>query len=569
MPQRVFLPTTTTPYRGGVASHPWWKNAVVYQVYPRSFMDSNGDGIGDLNGIVSRIDHIAGLGVDTVWLSPHFDSPNADNGYDVRDYRRVMAEFGTMEDFDRLLAALGSRGMRLVIDLVVNHSSDEHEWFVESRSSRDNPKRDWYVWRDGKDGGPPNNYRSFFGGSAWEHDAATDQWYLHYFAVKQPDLNWEVDDVRREVHDLMRFWLDKGVAGFRMDVIPFISKQPGLPDLTPEELRNQGRVWAAGPRVHEFLQEMNREVLAPYDAVAIGEAAGVTIEDTPLFVDSRRGELSMIFQFDLIRIDRRGWKSHPWTLRRFKEINARLDAACGDHGWGTSFLSNHDSPRIVSTFGNDSPQWRTLSAQTVATYVLTQRATPFVYQGDEIGMTNFPFTDIGQFDDVEVKGLWKDFVLTGKTTADELLAHLRVNSRDHARTPVQWTAGTNAGFTDGTPWLAVNPNHVDVNAEQVTTDPRSVYHWYRQLIEARKNNDVLVHGAYADVDPDHETVFGYTRTLEHETMLVVMNWSTEPVEWTVPRGLTVRDTVLDNTGSTHTGEVLQLSGWQSCILRVE
>ena len=531
-------------------------------------MDSNGDGIGDLNGIISRIDHIAGLGVDTVWLSPHFDSPNADNGYDVRDYRRVMAEFGTMEDFDRLLDALKERGIRLVIDLVVNHSSDEHAWFVESRSSMDNPKRDWYVWRDGRDGGPPNNYRSFFGGSAWEHDETTDQWYLHYFAVKQPDLNWEVDEVRREVHDLMRFWLDKGVAGFRMDVIPFISKQPGLPDLTPEQLRNQARVWADGPRVHEFLQEMHREVLAPYDAVAIGEAAGVTIENTPLFVDSRRRELSMIFQFDLVRIDRRGWKSQPWTLRQFKAINARLDTACGEHGWGTSFLSNHDSPRIVSVFGNDSPEWRRLSAQTVATYVLTQRATPFVYQGDEIGMTNFPFTTIEQFDDVEVKGLWKDLVLTGRTTAEELITHLRLNSRDHARTPVQWSAGNHGGFTEGTPWLAVNPDHVTVNADAEVNDPHSVYHWYRRLIEARKQHEVLVHGAYADVDPDHETVFAYTRTLGDETMLVVMNWSTEPVDWAVPGGLTVTDTLLDNTGDSHSGTSVRLWGWQSCILRV-
>ena len=551
-----------------MAVHPWWKNAVVYQVYPRSFMDSNGDGIGDINGIISRIDHIAGLGVDTVWLSPHFDSPNSDNGYDVRDYRRVMAEFGTMEDFDRLLAALKEHGIRLVIDLVVNHSSDEHAWFVESRSSLDNPKRDWYVWRDGKNGGPPNNYRSFFGGSAWEHDATTDQWYLHYFAVKQPDLNWEVDDVRREVHDLMRFWLDKGVAGFRMDVIPFISKQPDLPDLTPEQLRNQGRVWATGPRVHEFLQEMNREVLAPYDAVAIGEAAGVTIEDTPLFVDSRRRELSMIFQFDLVRIDRHGWKSRAWTLRQFKEMNARLDTACGEHGWGTSFLSNHDSPRIVSMFGNDSPEWRTFSAQTIATYILTQRATPFVYQGDEIGMTNFPFTSIDQFDDIEVKGLWKDFVLTGKTTEEELMTHLRLNSRDHARTPVQWSNAAHGGFTTGTPWLAVNPNHDTVNAEAVTSDPHSVYHWYRRLIEARRNNEVLVHGAFADVDPGHETVFAYTRTLDDEKMLVVMNWSTDPVEWRAPDGLTVTGTLLDNAGATHAGDVIRLRGWQSCILRV-
>lgn len=531
-------------------------------------MDSNGDGIGDIRGIINRVDHIAGLGVDVVWLSPHFDSPNADNGYDVRDYRRVMTEFGTMQDFDDLLAALRERGIRLVIDLVVNHSSDEHEWFVSSRGSKDSPHRDWYIWRDGKDGGPPNNYRSFFGGSAWERDEATDQWYLHYFAVKQPDLNWENDDVRREVHDIMRFWLDKGVAGFRMDVIPFISKQPGLPDLTPEEQRNQGRVWAKGPRVHEFLQEMHREVLAPYDAVSIGEAAGVTIEDTPLFVDARRGELSMIFQFDLVRIDRVGWRSRPWTLPQFKEINARLDGACGEHGWGTSFLSNHDSPRIVSVYGDDSAEWRVPSAKAVATYVLTQRATPFVYQGDEIGMTNYPFTTIEQFDDVEVKGLWKDFVLTGKTTPEELISHLRLNSRDHARTPVQWDSGRNAGFTTGTPWLAVNPDHTVVNAEAAVADPNSVYHWYRQLIALRRRHPALVHGTYDDVDPAHPHVFAYTRTLDGVTLLVVMNWSSGPVEWSIPGGMTVTSTIIDSTGDSHSGASLSLWGWQSCILAV-
>ena len=560
--------STAQEYDGDMAETAWWKDSVVYQVYPRSFKDSNGDGIGDINGIIDRIDHIAGLGVDVVWLSPHFDSPNADNGYDVRNYRKVMDEFGTMEDFDRLLAALEERGIKLVIDLVVNHSSDEHEWFVSSRSSKESPHRDWYIWRDGKNGGPPNNYRSFFGGPAWEHDEATDQWYLHYFAVKQPDLNWEVDAVRHEVHDIMRFWLDKGVAGFRMDVIPFISKQPGLPDLTPEELRDQGRVWGKGPRVHEYLQEMHREVLAPYDAVSIGEAAGVTIADTPLFVDSRRGELSMIFQFDLVRIDRVGWRSREWTLPQFKEINARLDSACGEHGWGTSFLSNHDSPRIVSVFGDDSPEWRVPSAQAVATYLLTQRATPFIYQGDEIGMTNYPFTTIEQFDDVEVKGLWKDFVLTGRTTAEELISHLRVNSRDHARTPVQWDSSPHAGFTTGTPWLAVNPNHESVNAAEAVADPASVYHWYRRLITLRREHPVLVHGAFADVDPAHEQVFAYTRTLGDKRMLVVMNWSSAPVDWDLPAGLSVASTVIDSTGETHSGSSLQLWGWQSCILEL-
>ncbi|MEI6400960.1 MAG: alpha-glucosidase, partial [Actinomycetota bacterium] len=552
----------------GPAGHPWWHDAVVYQIYPRSFSDSNGDGIGDLRGIIDRLDHLQELGVDTVWLSPHFDSPNADNGYDVRNYRAVMAEFGTMADFDEMLAAMQARGIRLVIDLVVNHSSDEHEWFAQSRSSRDNPYRDYYVWRDGRDGGPPNNYPSFFSGSAWEHDEPTDQWYLHYFAVKQPDLNWENQTVRAEVYDLMRFWLDKGVAGFRMDVIPFISKRPGLPDLVGDERANPQFVYANGPRVHEFLHEMHEQVLAPYDAVSVGEAFGVRLDDTQLFVDSRRGELSMLFQFDIVRMDRDHWRHLPWTVPQMKSLYTRIDASSGTHGWNTSFLGNHDNPRPVSRYGDDSSEHREASAKALATLTLTQRATPFLYQGDELGMTNFPFEHVEQFDDVEVKGLWKHFVQTGRVSAEELLANLRHTARDHARTPMQWSAAPNAGFTTGTPWLAVNPNHDVINADAQRADPQSVFHHHRRLIALRRTEPALVHGAFVDIDPAHPQVFAYTRTLDDRRLLVVVNLASTPCWYQLPNDLTIGECLLHNDvgqPGAPGAAVLDLSPWQAAI----
>jgi oligo-1,6-glucosidase len=561
------MPQPTTP---STPTTPWWKDAVVYQIYPRSFADSNGDGIGDIPGIIDKLDHLAELGIDTVWLSPHFDSPNADNGYDIRNYREVMREFGTMADFDRMLEGMTARGIRLVVDLVVNHSSNEHAWFVESRGSRDNPKRDWYIWRDNVDGGPPNNYTSLFSGSAWQWDDASGQYYLHYFAVEQPDLNWEVPDVRAEVYDLMRFWLDKGVVGFRMDVIPFISKHPGLPDLTPDERRNPGRVYATGPRLHEFLQEMGREVLAPYDAVAIGEAAGVTPEAAHLFTDSRRGELSMIFHFDLVNLDQRGFRKVPYTLPHLKAVYRTIDDATGTHGWATSFLGNHDQPRAVSHFGDDSPEWRVPSAKVLATMNLTMRSTPFIYQGDEFGMTNYPFTRFEEYDDVAVKGLWRTLVDTGKVPAEELLAELRHTSRDHSRTPVQWTAEAHGGFTTGTPWLAVNPNYVDINAAADRADPNGVFHHHRRLIALRKTEPALVHGAFHDLLPDDPNVFAYTRTLDGAGFVVVLNFTSETHTVDLP-GVALGECVLHSSGTrppaAHASKVM-LQGWEAAVHRI-
>jgi oligo-1,6-glucosidase len=549
----------------------WWKDVVVYQIYPRSFCDSNGDGVGDLNGITGKLDYLKTLGVDVLWLSPHFDSPNADNGYDIRDYRKVMAEFGTMDDFDALVREASSRGLKLILDLVVNHTSDEHRWFVESRSSRSNPKRDWYIWRDGKDGGPPNNYPAFFGGSAWKRDEATGQYYLHYFAEKQPDLNWTNPEVRREVYDTMRFWLDKGVAGFRMDVIPFISKQERLPDLPPDKLGHPEFVYADGPRVHEYLQEMHREVLASYGAMAVGEAFGITFEQAPLLTDARRGELSMIFHFDAVRLDRDNWRKTEWTLPALKRVFARIDAAAGEHGWSTSFLNNHDNPRAVRHFGNDSKRWRALSAKALATVVLGQRATPFLYQGEELGMTNFPFERIDQYDDVEVKGNWKQEVETGRVTAAEYLAHLRHTSRDHARTPVQWDREPNAGFTTGKPWLAVNPNFTEINAADQLGDSDSVFHYYRRLVALRHAHPALVHGRYTDLAPDDEAVFAFTRVLGDSRWLFVVLFGESPADFALPEGLSIDELALDNGAglTARPGDtVLHLAPWQAAVYRI-
>ena len=557
----------------------WWKDAVVYQIYPRSFHDSDGDGIGDLNGITAKLDYIAALGVDVVWLSPHFDSPNADNGYDIRDYRKVMAEFGTMDDFDRMLDGLHTRGIELIVDLVVNHTSDEHAWFQESRTSRDNPYRDFYVWRDPKpDGSPPNNYRSLFGGPAWTHDPSTGQFYLHYFHRKQPDLNWLEERVRDEVYEIMRFWLDKGVAGFRMDVIPFISKQPDLPDLSPEELDHPEYVYANGPHLHDYLQAMHRDVLAPYNAVSVGEAFGVTLEQTPLFTDARRGELSMIFHFDLVRLDRDDWRTVAWTLPQLKAVVAEIDAAAGGHGWTTSYLCNHDSPRAVSHLGDDRPQWRERSAKALATFMLLLRATPFLYQGDELGMTNYPFEGIEDFEDVAAKGGWEDLVVPGRVPSEEFLHHLRRHSRDNARTPMQWSARRHGGFTSGAPWLPVNPNHAQINAEAQLEDPDSVFHHHRKLIELRRSTPAFVRGAYRDLDPEHEQVLAFARTMGDEAYLVAINFSGDAAAFTLPDGLAIGRAILDNTVrdtpvlGTTSGEIgeaggrrLSLAPWQATV----
>ncbi|TCT44882.1 alpha-glucosidase [Martelella mediterranea] len=547
----------------------WWKEAVAYQIYPRSFADSNGDGIGDIPGIIEKLDYIADMGIDVIWLSPHFDSPNADNGYDIRDYRKVMNEFGTMADFDRLLSEIKQRNMRLIIDLVVNHSSDEHEWFVESRASRDNPKRDYYIWRNGAKG-VPNNFTSFFGGSAWEKDEATGDYYLHYFAKKQPDLNWDNDEVRAEVYDLMRFWLDKGVSGFRMDVIPFISKNFDFPDLSEDELKDPAVVYASGPRLHEYLQDMNRKVLSHYDCMTVGEAAGVSEAQTPLFVDEARKELDMIFNFAVVMLDRDGWRWKERRLTDMKATFARLDQAVGETGWNTVFLGNHDQPRAVNHFGDARLAFRELSAKALATMMLTMRGTPFIYQGEELGMTNFPFTSLDQFDDIEVRGLREDFVATGKVSEEDLLWHLNKTSRDHARTPMQWDESENGGFTTAeNAWLAVNPNYKDINAKAACADENSIYHHYRKLIALRHATPALVYGSYRDIAPEDEQIFAFERVLGDERLITIINFSGEPVMWDekTVEGAEVLISNDQRRDKTIPGVELTLLPWEAVVLR--
>ena len=548
----------------------WWKEAVVYQVYPRSFKDSNGDGIGDLPGITSKLDYIKGVGANVIWLSPHYDSPNTDNGYDIRDYRKVMMEFGTMADFDGLLKGVKQRKMKLILDLVVNHSSDEHAWFVESRKAKENPYRDYYIWRPGKDGHEPNNWTSFFSGPAWKLEPATNEYYLHFFAEKQPDLNWDNPKLRHEVYDLMKFWLDKGVDGFRMDVIPFVSKREGLPDLPADYLNRPQYYYAMGPHLHEYLQEMNREVLAKYDVMTVGEAFGVTLEQTPTLVDERRGELNMIFNFDAVRVNRDGGRWRAWTLPELKAVYAMQDKALDVHSWNTIFLSNHDNPRLVSSFGEDSQAFRVRSAKLLAMMLLTLKGTPFVFQGDELGMTNYPFQRIEEFDDIEAKNGWKATVLTGQVKAGDYLANLRKMSRDHSRTPMQWDRSANAGFTSGgKPWLAVNPNYREINARQELSDPNSVYHFYSKMIQFRGKTPALVYGYFVDLDPLNRNVFAYTRTLGTEKYLVVLNFSAGAVRYALPGGMKAGHWQLSNLAGAKedAATVLQLKAWEARVYK--
>ena len=555
----------------------WWKEAVVYQVYPRSFKDSNGDGIGDLPGITSKLDYLQKLGVNVIWLSPHFDSPNVDGGYDIRDYRKVMAEFGTMADFDTLLAAIKQRHMRLIIDLVVNHTSDENKWFIESRSSKTNPYRDFYIWRPGHtapDGSrtPPNNYPSYFSGSAWTLDPKTNEYYLHYFTVHQPDLNWENQKVREDVYSIMRFWLDKGVDGFRMDVIPLLSKPTGMPDLTAKQLKDPPSAYANGPHLAEYLREMNREVLSKYDTMTVGEATGTTLAQTDSLVDDRRHELNMIFNFDAALLRHPDFgppELGPWSLPALKAIYDSHAAVLGKHEWDTVFLSNHDSPRVVSTFGDDSPAMRVSSAKLLETMILTLRGTPFIYEGDELGMTDYPFKQLADYNDIAVKNLYKAEVETGKISAAAFLADQARLTRDNARTPMQWDSSPGAGFTTGKPWLAVNPNYKEINAAREESDPASVLNYVRTLIKLRAQTPAFIYGDYQDLDPQNDKIYAYSRSLGENKYLVIENFSSSPVTYTLPNGLKAATLLLSDIPSSHeaNASTLNLAPWESRIYK--
>ena len=506
----------------------WWKESVIYQVYPRSFKDSNGDGIGDIPGVISKLDYIKSLGVDIIWLCPVYRSPNDDNGYDISDYRNIHPEFGTMEDFNHLLKAVHERGMKLIMDLVANHTSDEHAWFEESRSSKDNPKRDFYIWKPGKNGKEPNNWMSFFGGKAWKYDEKTGEYYLHLFTTKQPDLNWENAAVRAEIFDQMKFWLDKGVNGFRMDVISLISKR-NYEDTPYEEFNETiAEVYANGPKVHEFLQEMNREVLAHYDVMTVGEGPGITLSNGLNYVREDRKELNMIFHFDHMFIDH-GPKGKFDTVKtdfvQFKKVFSDWDQQLGTTGWNSIFLGNHDFPRMVSRFANDKDYWQEAS-KLLALMLLSMRGTPYIYQGDEFGMTNVAFGTIDDYRDVETLNIWKETKENGGDL-NELMRAIHWQGRDNARTPVQWDNSENAGFTTGQPWIRVNPNYKTINVKSQEMDPGSILHFYRKMITIRKTYPVLVYGDFKCINEDDPSVFAYYRQDKEYLMLIALNFSSK------------------------------------------
>ncbi|MDZ4332011.1 MAG: alpha-glucosidase, partial [Flavobacterium sp.] len=500
----------------------WWKEAVVYQVYPRSFKDSDGDGVGDLKGIISKLDYIKSLGIDAVWLNPIYTSPNDDNGYDISDYRQIMTDFGTMEDFDLLLKGMHERGIKLIMDLVVNHSSDEHEWFKQSRSSRDNKYRDYYHWWPAEKGKPPYRW-SFFdvNSDAWKYDAQTDAYYLHYFSQKQPDLNWENPKLRQEIYEMMRFWLDKGIDGFRMDAFQFASKDTTWPELPKGYEKNIIKYYGVGPHLHDYLQEMNREVFSKYDIMTVAEGAGSTPEDAMLFVDPDRKELNMAYHFESVDI---GKHINDFGLVKYKDIFSRYDETFKDKGWLSIFLANHDQPRMVSKFGNDTPEFREISSKMLSTFVMTMRGTPYYYYGDELGMTNIRFDSIEDYHDVDTRNKYIGL----KNKGGDLKAFLegqKQTSRENGRTPFQWDTTKNAGFTTGKPWLKVNPNYTIINAEAQEKDPNSTLNYFRTLVQLRKKEPAFVYGKYTLLDRENPNVFAYIRELEGKKILVLLNFS--------------------------------------------
>ncbi len=517
----------------------WWKESVVYQIYPRSFKDSNGDGIGDIGGIIEKLDYLKELGVDVIWLSPVYQSPNDDNGYDISDYKAIMKEFGTMEDFDKMLSEAHKRGLKLVMDLVVNHTSDEHPWFVESRKSKDNPYRDYYIWRPAKEGKEPNNWGSCFSGSAWKYDESTDEYFLHLFSKKQPDLNWDNPKVRREVFDMMNWWLDKGIDGFRMDVISLISKDPAFPDGVPG-LNGYAsfNAPANGPHVHEYLQEMRREVLDGRDTITVGECSGVTLEEAKKYASSDGKELNMVFQFEHMDVDADGdnkWSEKKMDLRDMKQVLTKWEKGLENIAWNSLFWENHDQPRSVSRYGNDGVYWEK-SAKMLATCLHMMQGTPYIYQGQELGMTNVPFQNIEDFRDLDSINAYHELTEQGVFTKEEMMKRLRYKSRDNARTPFQWSDEENAGFTVGSPWIMVNPNYKQINAKDQIGRADSVFSYYKKLIALRKEYEIVVYGTYDLLLPEDKELYVYIRTWKEQQLLVICNFSTSARELTLPEG---------------------------------
>jgi len=513
----------------------WWKESIIYQIYPRSFADSNDDGVGDLGGIIEHLDYLASLGVDIIWLSPVYKSPNEDNGYDISDYYDIMDEFGDMDTFNRLLQGIHERGMRLLMDLVVNHTSDEHPWFQASRSSIDNPYRDYYIWKPSSDGQPPNNWQSFFGGNAWTRDEHTGEYYLHLFTRKQPDLNWENPRLRNEIYELMRYWLDKGVDGFRMDVFPLFSKRQDFENADMSDFsRTVREIYANGPRIHEFLQEMYREVFSKYDVLSVGEGVGIPREKALEYVGEDRKEINMIFHFDHMFLDHGpGGRLDPrrWTWTEFFDVFFEWDATLGEKGWGSIYLGNHDFPRMVSRFGDDQRYW-SYSAKLLATLLMTLRGTPTVYQGDEIGMTNVPFQQIDDYRDIEMLNTFQLKKDQGQDTRS-LLQAASSHARDHARTPMQWDDTAFAGFSRNTPWIMVNPNYKSINVKDQEDDSASILNYYREMIHFRKKHHTLIYGSVCRIPTNVEHLIVYDREWEEEIFRIVLNVSGQSIPFDI------------------------------------
>ena len=549
----------------------WWKEAVIYQIYPRSFMDSNADGIGDLKGITSRLDYLKYLGIDVIWLSPVYKSPNDDNGYDISDYQAIMDEFGTMDDFDEMLKEAHARNIRIVMDLVVNHTSDEHQWFVESRKSKENKYRDYYIWREGKDAStPPNNWGACFGGSAWEYDNETKMYYLHLFSKKQPDLNWDNPNVRNEVFDMMTWWCEKGIDGFRMDVISMISKTKEMPDGEVHDLYGDFAPYCIhGPNVHKYLQEMNEQVLSKYDIMSVGETAGVTTDQAKKYAGEDTNELNMVFQFEHVESDGKygKWTDEKFPLTTLKEIMSRWQTELYGKAWNSLFWDNHDQPRAVSRFGNDSPQYRETSAKMLATCLHMMQGTPYIYQGEELGMTNYPFQNMKEFRDIESFNAYNEWCKSGHLSHETFWPCLTFKSRDNARTPMQWDTSKHAGFTAATPWIAVNPNYTQINAKAQTADQNSVFHYYKKLIALRKQNPVMVYGKYELLLEDSEELFVYTRTLEEEKLLVVCSFSDKETVFEIPDEFVGKACLISNRENVYDKKQVVLKPYEAFVLK--
>ncbi len=550
----------------------WWKEAVVYQIYPRSFMDSNGDGVGDLKGITSKLDYLKELGVDVIWMSPIYQSPNDDNGYDISDYQAIMKEFGTMEDFDELLCEAHKRGLKIVMDLVVNHTSDEHYWFVESRKAEKNPYSDYYIWRDGKpDGSEPNNWGSCFGGSAWQYDEGRGQYYLHLFSKKQPDLNWDNPKVREEVFRMMTWWCEKGIDGFRMDVISMISKTKEMPDGPIKGLYGDYASYCIhGPNVHTYLKEMNEKVLSRYDLMTVGETAGVTPEQACLYAGNDTGELNMVFQFEHVDVHGKygKWNNQRMPLTSLKKILSKWQNELFGKAWNSLFWDNHDQPRAVSRFGDDSPEYRVVSAKMLATCLHMMHGTPYIYQGEELGMTNYPFESPADFKDIESVHAYEEWCESGRVSHELFWPCITAVSRDNARTPIQWDDTENAGFSTGTPWMPVNPNYREINARAAMADPESVFHYYQKLIALRKQYPVIVYGSYQLLLEDSEELFVYIREYEGEKLLVVCSFTDKEVEFEIPKEFQGAQCLIANYENSYDSEKMVLKPYEAFVLRV-